>query len=171
MITSKQIVNLFEKYFDSKKVYNKDVPVYMNPSFDDLKEIVKVTKSSNPEARFIINSKTKAVYAWDSYIANHESIYELLHLDWYSRSNDTDVLFGMASIKSNKLVPNNSQLRDIFYYPLELIYDRKMSLASRKQHLIDFFKHDWTFANNYIVGFNNYFSYVKQEYDKEFKVL
>ena len=163
MITSKQIIKFCEEYSARKNISGKDVVVYKNPTVDDLKEIQKTSVLQDmPEVRFVINNGDNCVYIWDAYLANHDQVYDILHLDWFHRDSDINILFGHAFIKGNKLVPDSSDLRGMFYYVISWIYSKKDILGCNKK-LEEFFKLDWSFADKYIVGFNKYLKQIKSE--------
>ena len=76
MITSNQITVLLEKYLDSENVAGRLVTIFENPSSDEFKELKDQSKTSSDKTllRFIANFKTKKVYVWDAYLANHNDI-------------------------------------------------------------------------------------------------
>ena len=169
MITSKRIIEISEEYNTRKNISGKDVVVYKNPTVDDLKEIQKLSVLQDmPEVRFVINRNDKGVYIWDSYLANHDQVYGVLHLDWFHRDTDLNILFGHAYIKGNRLVPSSSDLRGIFYYVIGWIYSKK-DVEQNSKKLDTFFSYDWSFADRYIVGFNSYLKQVKSEWLSQVK--
>ena len=164
MITSKQIIEISEEYNTRKNISGKDVVVYKNPTVDDLKEIQKLSVLQDmPEVRFVINRNDKGVYIWDSYLANHDQVYGVLHLDWFHRDTDLNILFGHAYIKGNRLVPSSSDLRGMFYYVISWIYSKK-DFEQNSKRLETFFGYDWSFADRYILGFNSYLKQVRSEW-------
>ena len=167
MITSKHIIVILEEYATRKNISGRDVVIYKNPTVTDLKEIQKLSVLQDmPEVRFVINRNDKGVYIWDSYLANHDQVYGVLHLDWFHRDTDLNVLFGHAYIKGNRLVPSSSDLRGMFYYVISWIYSKKDSEQNSKK-LETFFGYDWSFADRYIVGFNSYLKQVKSEWTSQ----
>ena len=169
MITSKQIIEISEEYNTRKNISGRDVVIYKNPTVSDLKEIQKLSVLQDmPEVRFVINRNDKGVYIWDSYLANHDQVYGVLHLDWFHRDTDLNVLFGHAYIKGNRLVPSSSDLRGMFYYVISWIYS-KNNVEQNSKRLETFFGYDWSFADRYIVGFNSYLKQVKSEWTSQGK--
>ena len=69
MITSKLILSISEKYFDSKNVSGHNLEIYENPTPDEIVLASKITKKElgTGEIRFFADNTTKKVFAFDAY--------------------------------------------------------------------------------------------------------
>ena len=70
MITSKHIIEISERYVDTKNFSGTEVVFYVNPTLSDYAKLYK----TGPYIRFIVNNKTKEVYVWDGYLVTHGSV-------------------------------------------------------------------------------------------------
>jgi len=94
LITSRQIIQVSETYVTAKKVPDGYLQVFSNPTSTELSSITKDKK----EIRFIADSKAKKVYVFDSYLATHENVSDLINL----RRDDFDLFFGYAKVSGGK---------------------------------------------------------------------
>lgn len=98
MITSNQIIKLSEEYFNTKKVHGFDVPVYRNPTSDEVKSL----KVMNVGVRFIADSKSRKVYIWDASKSIHNEIFSfLVSLGVESWNNLDYCVNGLASVSNS----------------------------------------------------------------------
>ena len=164
MLTSQYILQIVEKYFNTKKVYNNDVVIFQNPTLEDIKTIVHQTISYYPEIRFIIDAKKQSVYIWDARLSNHNDIFTSVGLDWWSRDSNPSILFGTSSIKNNRLELDSSEWRNLFYYPI--LWSSSQSEYNINQYrklLAEFFSFNWSFVEKCFPGFLSQLTKLKKE--------
>jgi hypothetical protein len=146
MITSQQ---LLEVYKDSFKHNIVNIPVYVNPTYDDFKEL------NAPDIRFSANFCTKEVYIWDATLALHYIVREKLRLQSCGESLFywwTGILEGVAIKEGNRYVMTSS---DCFYQGFKEMRD-EMMLGHRDNARVilfalrDVLEYNWAWVEKYI---------------------
>ena len=153
MITSKQILEIAEKWSDTVKIKNVDVPIFENPSSSDIMELIKNSYyKNNVEVRFICNSKSQIVYVWDAYLATHFDIAGRLNLG--SITSSSHLLCGMCKVVGGRLQSTEIYLVD------GSPSDEKYNL------LFSVLNYSWSFVDKYVKGITDYLEHNKKEYTK-----
>ena len=101
MITSKQIINLTEKYLKGKQYYGNFVDILENPSS---REVIDLFGKKVPEflkdIRFIADAETKKVYVWNSELATHNMVQGDIG---YPNVNDRpNIILGTGKVSGGK---------------------------------------------------------------------
>lgn len=166
MVTAQSITRLCEDYFNTKKVFNREVVIYRNPTTSDYKELMRVIKSAGVSdliVRFIADAKKQSIYIWDARLANHDNISDLVGFSWVQREYEYWVITGDAEINGSRLVV--SSWRGLFYYPIKWLYTRPEDDYSGniKKRLFDFFACNWSFVDKYLPGFAQELNKIKAE--------
>jgi hypothetical protein len=155
MITSKQIVNLSEKWVQPVKSWHGRSEVFLNPDSTDIKELY--LSNDKHYVRFLANSKTKGVYAWNGFTTIHYEVANSVGLgSEYNKKNNFNLLCGTGSIKSGKILMLGESTIDA--------YLRKninnLELSSKK-YLEDIIDTNWNWLNPY-VNYFNYFTIIRK---------
>jgi hypothetical protein len=136
LITSKQIINLFEEYLTLIKPWhnNEPVEVFVNPTSSDISRLVMTAKKANRKlysVRVVIDANQKKVYIADDNICLHADICSAIHVN----VNDPFIYSGVAAAIDNG----------------------KLRLLKWSMHRFtpEQFKRDWSFVDKYITGFND----------------
>ena len=159
MITSKQIVDIVEKWLTTKHSFTGDADVFVNPSSSDYIEIRKNCKY--PIVRFFADNKYKKVYVWDSNTGIHKEVANELKLLTRFHDNDPNLIAGEAGLSSGKAVMEGS---DMLTGGLTMI---KSNVHSEifKRNLQDILKINWSWTNPYI-DCSKYLAKFKNDLDK-----
>ena len=161
MITSKQVIDIAEKWLVSKTFYTGEVDIFINPSSSDWIEIRKSCKY--PVVRFFADNKNKKVYVWDADQAIHQSVANVSEVGLSSRiqSNDPNIIAGEAGLSSGRAVMEGSHIME---GSLRYIEHGTMSKIET-MHLQDILKIDWTWTKQY-VDCSKYLAKFKSDLDK-----
>ena len=155
---------IFENYFKSVNTHGNYVNIYINPTYDDVKEIFSNQKKTTEffgDVRTIIDAKTHKIYVWDSYLAIHDDILQLLGYGIKSKYLP-NILTGYANIINNKLVIENPKLMFSFItYPSDVREFDIKRLNEVRNFLTKFFNYDWSFADKYLGGFKDALAWLK----------
>jgi hypothetical protein len=144
MITSKQIIQLSEKYYNSFNISGKDVVLDLNPTLDDYKKL------KFNDLRFIADSKTKNVVVWNGLLAIHLDVAKKYGVSFNSLYSG-QYLCGLAYFpgKSLPMIHCDANASSI-------IYGDKNKLKERVSYLTNLFSHDWSWVDKFIIGTGTY---------------
>jgi hypothetical protein len=153
LITSRHIVILLEDYLDSVNYGGRNVQVFVNPTFDDYKEL------NAKKVRFIADAKSKKIYVWNAYFAIHNAIAYKIGLE---PRMDVDLFSGESDYYNNKLyMKESSRLRG---------YVKNVKQGNARplehQYLVNFFNQNWSWLDKYIDGAVQYINDNKQKFEK-----
>ena len=151
MITSRQILNLSEEYFNSTKTDNGYLEVFVNPTPDEFIQATKECKKHTGQGkiRFFAVNQQKKVYIFDAYLGYHAQAAPLLHLppDAFDSKSPNLIMIGTARLDGKSAVMDGCDviavsIRDIKNY------------APRSQTWVDyltrFFATNWLWVDKYI---------------------
>jgi hypothetical protein len=153
MITSKQIINLTEKYLKGKQYYGNFVDILENPSN---REVVDLFGKKVPEflkdIRFIADAETKKVYVWNSELATHNMVQNDVG---YPNVNDKpNIILGTGKVSGGK--------------PTITEWDFSRYFASKKN--LDFlgkiFSYKWDWLSVYVNNMKEFLSTEEEKYLK-----
>lgn len=153
MITSKLIIKLLEVYITAKKVDDDYLQVFCNPTSTELASITKNSK----EIRFIADGEHQKVYVFDSYLATHEGIMDLLNL--IDKSN---FFYGYATVSNGKATFTKS-------HDLKIALNNTRDSKYSKNFLDKIFSYKWDWLNKYISGTTSYLNSSKIQYIEKYK--
>lgn len=134
MITSKQIINISEKWLKSlnRDYNNASFDIYINPGSSDYSEIYKNSKRSR--VRFIADNNKKEVYVWDAFLAIHPDVAKKLGITpnlYYC--SDPNIITGEANV-------SGGTAKALTVYP------------TNPKIIKDVSKINWSWLSPYIVG-------------------
>lgn len=152
MITSKQILDIFEQWVSSLSSNFKDevsVDIFVNPTSFDIIDLRRVTTHY---VRFIADSKDKKLYIWNGEAALHAQVAKHLGILPRIESIPDKTLIGVADIKGGKLVARYSD------YLFQMLQDLKLHKAeissnSYLRRKLDYFKTfeaEFKWVNSYL---------------------
>jgi hypothetical protein len=99
MITSNQILSLFEEYYTRHNINGHDVIIYMNPTSSDYNNLRKETQvKGDLGIRYLVNYEKKQVYVWNAYLAIHKQVIDACNnpnIGWIN------TVYGDAILKQN----------------------------------------------------------------------
>lgn len=158
MITSKQIINIIEKWSNTIKAKNTNIYIYENPTSSDIIELIKNSNyKTSVEIRFICNSKNQTVYVWDAYLATHFDVAS--HLNLGSITSSSHLLCGMCKVVNGRLQSTE-------------IYLVNGSPSDEKYNLLfSVLEYNWLFVDKYIRGINDYLKRNKEEYTRWYNAI
>ena len=133
MITSKEILNLFEDYSASGKSQGRHAEIYQDPTSSDYQELEKSAKRQKrvlEKIRFIADAKNQKIYVADSYTCVHRDMLKILKLplDFLTETH--------PYVKYGEAVLINGKLKGHFW------------LSSSNITSLDF---NWTWLSRYII--------------------
>jgi hypothetical protein len=149
LITSKQIIEINEKYLDSRKESGVLISIYENPTSSDIQSLYKSIKQPEKKVRYIIDGNQKRIYVWDAWL--------MIHADASSKFLGRSLIkypygfHGDAIISGNKLI-YRSGLEEIDYQMNGVKlgqYVRSYVISQMREF---FEKMDWTWVNSYMQG-------------------
>lgn len=169
MITSKQIINISENYLDSININGNYVKIYVNPTYDDVKEISSSLKGQKyfGDLRTIIDAKAQKVFVWDAYLSIHIPVVQFLGYEkGAAQGTFPYILPGYASIINNKIVLSSSDQKTMFSFIIRPEDIRNLSPTckeriDKEKFLKEFFSYNWSFADKYLQGFNSAMNWFK----------
>ena len=174
MITSKQIISLPETYFDSININGNYVKIYVNPTYDDVKEISSTRKDKTwvGDVRTIIDAKAQKVFVWNAYLSIHVPVVQFLGYDkGAAQGKFPYILPGYANISNNKLFLSSKDQRTMFSFIIRPEDVRNLSPTYKERidvekFLKEFFSYNWSFADRYLPGFNSAMTWFKTACEK-----
>lgn len=150
MITSNNIIDILEEYFDTRRIGGKAVVIYKNPISDDVKEF------PTDFIRFLADSKTKTVYAWDGYSAIHIEVWPK------TLGNITpSKVKNFPNIIPGKAMREGTRLTMVGWDGVENYIREYNRLAPKlrgefKDYFQQLFSYNWSWLDNYVIGANKY---------------
>ena len=155
MITSNQILHLFEKYENTFNINREVVEIFVNPTVDELKSIKG--KLDVADLRFIADPKSKKVYEWYALTSIHAPVAERLHL-----SGHLDILYGLAKYSGGS-APVMFRVDSIEYYVRNI-----KSNMHKTVMLAEIFEAKWEWLDSYIRGSSAYVDIWHKKYNSIF---
>lgn len=132
MITSSQVIKLFEDWFNSAKVFGHPVDIYVNPHSSDFKELVKSIKDQRKDIRWVVNLRPPSkIYVANALLLTHEDMLKVIN-----RQSSDRIILGYGQIVNNKI--------DFYKYPGAII-----RLGGNG-------KSDWISVEKYIPGLRDW---------------
>jgi hypothetical protein len=175
MITSNQILSLSEIYADSININGTSVNIYVNPTYDDVKEIFNNRGKDNSwtgDVRTIIDAKAQKVYVWNAYLSIHVPVIQFLGYDRGAAQGKFPYLItGYANITSNRLVLSSSHQKTMFSFitrpeDVRTLPPTYKERVDAEKFLKEFFSYNWLFADKYLQGFKVAFNWFKSACEK-----
>lgn len=154
MITSKQIINISEKWVQPVKSWHGRSEVFLNPDSTDIKELYNT--NNQHIVRFIADNKNKKVYAWDGTTTIHYEVANSIGLgSEYNKLYNSNLLCGTGVIKLGKI-----QMTDATELELDIYLSKDISSikSDTKKYLEDLVDNNWSWLTPYV----NYFDYFKK---------
>ena len=155
MITSKQVINIAEKYLKGKQYYGNFVDILENPSSS---EVTNLFDSKTPdflkEIRLIADADTKKVYIWNAELATHNMVQS--DIGYPNLNNKPNLILGMGKLSGGKSIIT------------EWDYSRFYASKSNLDFLGRLFSYNWSWLSSYI---NNITSFLNQEKEKYQKLV
>lgn len=138
MIKASSIIEAYMTLLKAKKPEDTET-VFENPSFKELKELVD---RASGEVRFMADSQTKTVYAWEGTLWNHHDARQSLKIKcdmsrWSNRYVCANILDGLAVQDGSKFVMDDSDMLDSGF-DISVLYRQAI------------FSQDWSWADKYI---------------------
>ena len=150
MITSKQILHLFEKYSDTFKIYNSPVEIFVNPTISELKSL------KCGRVRFIADPKSQEVYVWDAMQSAHYMVAGKIQ-----KEEDGGNFWGVATIESNSMVMIGSDSVEMS--------TKGSSPSFNSIKLERIFSYKWKWLDKYVKGASAYLEDWRNSYKKKIK--
>lgn len=162
MITSKFIINVFEKYFDSKNVAGRLVTIFENPDKSEFKELEQAARKSGGDniLRFIADGKNQKMYVWDAYNARHADVRQVLRLP-PDFENSPGVLDGYLDVST--IPVKMFAWEDIQYYII--MYKNKKS-KKLNSYFSNLFTYNWSWLDRY-ADCSKFISNQQKEFEKK----
>lgn len=167
MITSSQILKLYEDWEKTISYGNKPINIFVNPTSSDLIKLTKSISDSPKEVRFIADAKTQKVYVWDASLAIHNNVRPQLGFS-HEILDTSNIIDGTVGLSNGKLNMIEDNLNDIPIL-INLLKQKSVSdskLVSIKNYLIKIFETKWNWVGKYIFGFEDYISRQRDNYKK-----
>ena len=170
MITSKQIIEISEKY---KLLYNPGsgqttTVIFENPTSSDFLDMAKNAKEGGRtlhELRFIANNKDSKVYIADSWYVLHEQMKYALGLPPDSSFEKTPWLFdGVAIYSGGRARMTTWDKYDVF------ITDRGHNSPNMNDWIEEtLYSYRWKWVDQYVSGFSSVLESYKEKFKKFIK--
>lgn len=141
MISSNFISQIIERYFASKNIGSgNELVIYENPDRSERQDIAILAKmtqkgGSGPYVRIIADAKSKKVYVWDAFYAEHTVGRSVIGLPSTNPVQTPWLLYGTCLVKGS-----NFELHE---------WDSKPSYKDFK-FFDDFFSYDWMWLKPYV---------------------
>ena len=136
MITSKRIIDIYEKYFRTGLVRNSQIDIYENPTSSDFIKLEKTAREYNRklvQVRFIANADTKRVYVADASICIHQDLEDTVKLP----SNSLPyILGGLAFVTGGRA-------------------RAELAMMTLRRGPKDYNTYDWTWCDSYVSNFSD----------------
>lgn len=169
MITSKQIIGIFEEWFkDIPSPFGRSktpVSIFVNPTSSDIGKLNKSFKESGNrlnEVRFIADAKSQKVYVFDSNLAIHDQVLPSLGLKY----KDSNIILGDGKLFNGKIMFLDENLVGHSVESVLKYGKRPQVVKEEVVYLKQLFKYNWLWLDRYLIGIKNRLVELQNQFEK-----
>lgn len=145
MISSKQILGVSEEYLLTKNFNGKEFVLYLNPSRDEFKEMVRHSRNLGGDnvCRFVADGRTKKMYSCNAFQVRHADIRKLVGLPENFESTPFTI-DGYVSVDSSGKAVMFAWEDFQMYIGMKNKHSKKMN-----EYFSKVFSYDWKWLDRY----------------------